>query len=260
MVSELRDRSMAMLGDSWPIRGAKLIFDGEDYDYWSFMMKTLLVSQDLWDLVENVHIEDQDVVESLDRSSDKKLKENKKRDLKALFIIQQSISRKFFPRIIGVDTSKEACDILQKEFEGSDKMKTVKLLTLKQEFQNLRMKEKEILQVYFSRVIEVVNQIKCIGDDLTDKTVWEKVLISLSPKYDNMVTIIEEMKELSSLSIHNLMGSLEMHEQWMKRHTKASLKSAFQSKVSVKEDSTKSSNKRQYSRGGGSYGRGRGHG
>ncbi|XP_047335793.1 uncharacterized protein LOC124939357 [Impatiens glandulifera] len=92
------------------------------------------------------------------------------------------------------------------------------------------MKEKETLQEYFSRVIEVVNKIKYLGDDLTDKTVCKKILISLSPKYDNMVAIIEEMKDLSSLSIHDLMGSLEMHEQRMKRHTKASLESAFQSK------------------------------
>lgn len=98
---------MAMLGDALSIRGAQLVFDGEDYDYWSVMMKTLLLSQDLWDLVENGYNEESDAAGSSDRTSDKKIKENKKKDAKALFIIQQGISRKLFPRIIGVNTSKE---------------------------------------------------------------------------------------------------------------------------------------------------------
>lgn len=29
------------------------IFEGENYDYWSLQMKTLFISQDLWELVED---------------------------------------------------------------------------------------------------------------------------------------------------------------------------------------------------------------
>jgi formylmethanofuran dehydrogenase subunit D len=83
------------------------------------------------------------------------------------------------------------------------------LLTLKREFQNLQMKEKKTLKEYFSKVIELVNQIKSLGENLGDKSVCEKILVNLSPKYNNIAVIIEEIKDLSTLSVHDLMGSLE---------------------------------------------------
>jgi uncharacterized protein (UPF0147 family) len=104
-----------------------------------------LISQDLWDMVE-----DDGVVEEGDGKGKKGIetsdeaKEKKKRDAKALYLIQQSISDKNFPRIIGARRAKEAWEFLQKEYQGTDKVRSVKLLTLKRNFQNLQMNEKEV--------------------------------------------------------------------------------------------------------------------
>ena len=97
------------------------------------------------------------------------------------------------------------------------------------------MRENEAPKDYFSKVIEIVNQIKSLSKNLTDKSVCEKIFISLSPKHNRIAAIIEETKDLSTLSIHDLMGSLEMHEQRLGRHTKQSIKSAFQSRLRLKE-------------------------
>ena len=134
----------------------------------------------------------------------------------------------------------------------------VKLLTLKREFQNLQMKEKETLKEYFSKVIELVNQIKSLGENLDDKSVCEKILISLSPKYNNIAAIIEETKDLSTLSVHDLMGSLEMHEQIMSRSGEQSFESAFQTKVNVKESGNQNARNGNATRGGHGSGRSRG--
>ena len=123
---------------------------------------------------------------------------------------------------------------MQKEFQDTNKIRTIKLLTLKRDFQNLQMKEKDTLKEYFSKVIELVNQIKSLGENLTDKSVCEKILISLSPKYNNIAAIIEETKDLTTLSVQDLMGSLEMHEQRLNRSSDSFLESAFQSKVKNK--------------------------
>jgi gag-polypeptide of LTR copia-type len=119
------------------------------------------------------------------------------------------------------------------------------------------MKEKETLKEYFSKVIELVNQIKSFGENLNDKSVYEKILISLSPKYNNIAAIIEEIQDLSTLNVHDLMGFLEMHEQSLSRHNDHSFESAFQSKVNVKESENHSMTKRDTSRGGFNGGRGR---
>jgi gag-polypeptide of LTR copia-type len=90
------------------------------------------------------------------------------------------------------------------------------------------MKEKKTLKEYFSKVIELVNQIRSLGENLNDKSVCEKILISLSPKYNNITVIIEETKDLTILSVHDLMDSLEMHEQRLSRHNDHFLESVFQ--------------------------------
>ena len=39
------------------------IFDGESYDFWYIQIKTLFISQGLWDLVENGYEQPQDAAE-----------------------------------------------------------------------------------------------------------------------------------------------------------------------------------------------------
>jgi hypothetical protein len=80
-------------------------------------MKTLLISQDLWEIVEEdyevkvkpvmVTVEETKK-EKVDTSASVEEKENKKKDAKILYLIQQAISDKIFLRIIGARSSKEA--------------------------------------------------------------------------------------------------------------------------------------------------------
>ncbi|KAG6531193.1 hypothetical protein ZIOFF_004982 [Zingiber officinale] len=71
-----------------------------------------------------------------------RLKENRKKDSKALFILQQAVHETIFSRIVTASFSKEAWKILQKEFQGSSKVIAVKLQTLRSEFEALLMKGK----------------------------------------------------------------------------------------------------------------------
>jgi len=48
-------------------------------------------------------------------------------------------------------------------------------------------------------VMTVVNELKIYGEDIKDQTVVEKVLKSLSTKFDVVVVAIEEAKDLESL-------------------------------------------------------------
>ncbi|KAE9598796.1 hypothetical protein Lalb_Chr15g0084801 [Lupinus albus] len=54
---------------------------------------------------------------------------------------------------------------------------------------------------------------KACGEMMSDQTMVEKILRTLSPKFDHIVVAIEESKKLSELKIEELQGSLEAHEQ-----------------------------------------------
>ncbi|KAI5323652.1 hypothetical protein L3X38_032724 [Prunus dulcis] len=190
------------------------IFYGENYEYWSVQMKTLFISQDLWDIVEDGY-EEQEISKAGKETQEKQqtYKENKKKDAKALFLIQQGVSKNLFPRLLPATTSKQAWEILKIEFKGSEKVISIKLQSLWREFDNLLMKDSESIQVFFTKVSGIVNQIKCYGDTIPDRKIVEKTLRSLPPKYDHVAAAIEESKDLSTLSVHELIGSLEAHEK-----------------------------------------------
>ena len=132
------------------------IFEGENYDFWCIKMKTLFISQDVWELVENGY-EDYDSQENLTNTQKEELKKNRKIDAKALLFIQQGVGNTIFPRIMRASKAKEVWDILLQEFQGDIKVRAIKLQTLKKEFENMKMRENENLKEYFSRFMELVN-------------------------------------------------------------------------------------------------------
>ncbi|KAK2968736.1 hypothetical protein RJ640_014012 [Escallonia rubra] len=179
-------------------------------------MKTFFLSQDLWDIVQDGFDVPEDV-STLTTAQHKTLKELKQKDARALLIIQQTLTEQIFPRIIGANTEKIAWITLQEEFHGSIKVRTVRLQTLRRDIENIKMKDSETIQVYYARLKEIVNQMRAYGENISDKKVVEKIVISLTEKYDSIVAAIEESKNLETLSVAELIGSLEAHEKRLSR-------------------------------------------
>ena len=166
-------------------------------------MKTLFRSRDLWGLVEKGIDEEED---------EHHLSENQKKDAKALFLIQQALDERVLVRITEAQTSKQAWDILKIEYQGSSKIIAVKLHTLRQELETVRMKNSESIQDYVSRVLAIVHQIRALGEVLTDQTVVAKIMRSLTTKFNHVVSSISEGNDLTMLTVDELGGSLQAHE------------------------------------------------
>ena len=73
------------------------IFTGENYDFWSIKMKTFFCSQDLWDVIEDGFTISADILTLI--ATQKELKENKQKDSRALYILQQAIDDATFPKM-----------------------------------------------------------------------------------------------------------------------------------------------------------------
>jgi hypothetical protein len=70
------------------------------------------------------------------------------------------------------------------------------------------------------------------GKKLEDVCVMEKILRSLTLKFEHVVTAIEESKDLESISVEELLGSLRVHElRILKNAGSTSLKQALESKL-----------------------------
>ncbi|XP_078166214.1 uncharacterized protein LOC144560863 [Carex rostrata] len=186
---------------------------GNNYGIWKVKMETLLLSQGLWDIIENGYTT-YATGHQLKEEEKKQLKEDKMKDARALFLIQQGVAENIFSCIINATKSKDAWDMLQQEFKGSAKVQVVKLQTLRRQYQNMQMKDSAKVKEYFSQVMDLVNQMRSLGDkDITEQKLVEKMLISLPESFDSIVTAIEESKDLETLPIQQLISSLEAHEE-----------------------------------------------
>ena len=107
------------------------------------------------------------------------LKQNKKKDSKALFFIQQEMEESIFPWVVAATRSKHAWDTLQNSYQGTSKVKLVRLQMLRRDFENLQMSNCERINDFFTRALSIVNQIKSHGDTLDDQKVVENILRSL---------------------------------------------------------------------------------
>ncbi|KAL8088639.1 hypothetical protein AgCh_038426 [Apium graveolens] len=163
----------------------------------------------------------------------KKIEISRHQDARALSKLQMGVTKPIFTRISRALTAKEAWEILEGEFHGDEKVRSINLQYLKKDFQNLKMKDSENIQSYHARVMEIVNQMKTYGDNISDQHVVEKFLISLTDKYEYIVTVIEETKDLTKLSMKKLMGSLQAHEKRRLKQAEQS-ESVFLSKAKVK--------------------------
>ena len=87
------------------------------------------------------------------------------------------------------------------------------------------------MQDFLSRAMTIISQMRSYGDQITNQTVVEIFLRSMTPKFDRVVAAIKESKDLSKFSFDELMGSLQAHEARISRSAQKQVEKSFQSKV-----------------------------
>ncbi|XP_050876355.1 uncharacterized protein LOC127080067 [Lathyrus oleraceus] len=187
------------------------------------------------------------------------LKESRKRDKKSLFLYQ-SVDEDTFEKISNATTTKKAWDKLQTCNKGVEQVKKIHLQTLRGDFERLFMEESKLIFDYFSRVLTVVNQLKRNGEDVDEVKVMEKILRTLNPSFDFIVTNIEENGDLKTMTIEQLMGSLQAYEEKQKRKIKQNEAMDQLLQLKVKETNYASYKTQRGQGRGQDRGRGRGHG
>ncbi|KAH9332112.1 hypothetical protein KI387_043693 [Taxus chinensis] len=129
-------------------------------------------------------------------------------------------------------SEKEAWEKIQVSYADDSKVKIDKIKNFRNRFNNLKVNDNEYIFSYLLRVDKVVNIIKGLGEYVKEELIVQKVLRSLIPKFDSKVSIIEEVKDLNTLNMDELHGTLTPYEMRV-----------MDSKLAMKEISFKSENK-----------------
>ncbi|KAK2965409.1 hypothetical protein RJ640_001486 [Escallonia rubra] len=179
----------------------KMSLDGTEHDLVN-EYKAILGSQDVWEVVDKGFTEPQSEA-TLSATQKEALQATRRKDQKALAIIHQSLDDAMLQKVANATTSKNAWEILQTSHGGVEKVKKVRLQTLR---------------------------------------------------------AIEESKDVDSLSVDELMGSLQAHEERLNKKKEESLEHVLQTKLSLKERERKQEGAQKGQGSGRGGGRGRGHG
>ena len=79
-------------------------------------------------------------------------------------------------------------------------------------YELFKMDPNETISTMFTRFTDITNGLKSLDKIYSNVDLVQKILRSLSDKWDPKVTAIQEAKDLNTLSLDELMGSLITHE------------------------------------------------
>ncbi|KAA8545844.1 hypothetical protein F0562_020705 [Nyssa sinensis] len=192
-------------------------------------MKTYLKALNLWEAVENdtdpAPLGDDPTIAQL-----KNYEEQKAKKPRALTCLHSALSETIFLSVMACETPKEIWEKLREEYEGSQRVKNVKLLTLKREFEMHKMKERETVKEYTGKLMEIVNKIKLFGEPFPDSKIVEKMLISLPARFEPKISAIEESCDLTKLTVAELISKLHAQEQRTSLRDDETVEGAFQAR------------------------------
>ena len=97
-------------------------------------------------------------------------------------------------------------------YEGTKKVKDIKLQMLTTLFEELKMSEDESFDFFYSKLNEVVIGNFNLGEKTEDSKIVRKILRSLLESFHAKVTAIEESKDLDDIKVQELIGSLQTYE------------------------------------------------
>ncbi|GJU57703.1 retrovirus-related pol polyprotein from transposon TNT 1-94 [Tanacetum coccineum] len=205
------------------------LFESDSFIYWKNRFETYVKSKDLdlWHVIANDDFQPieqnpktkLDEVIPFEKQSDE-LKRRPAKNNEAKMVIYNALLRKKYERIFMCDTANEICKTLLITHQGNSQVKDNKIDLLVQQYEQFVISEDESIDSAFARFNTIITSLKVLDEGYSSKNYVRKFLRALHPKWRVKVTEIEESKDLSSLSLDELIWNLKVHEMIIKKDSK----------------------------------------
>ncbi|GJW38682.1 hypothetical protein Tco_0064527 [Tanacetum coccineum] len=101
--------------------------------------------------------------------------------------------------------------------QGNSQVKDNKIDLLVQQYEQFTILKEESIDNAFARFNTIITSIKALDEGFSSKNYDRKFLRALHPKWRAKVTAIEYSKDLTSLSLDELIGNLKVYEVIIKK-------------------------------------------
>ena len=92
-------------------------------------------------------------------------------------------------------------------------MRAVKLLAIRENFEYMRKVDGESFDCYLAKFFGTVNNLKSLGEDVTETRIVQKLLTSLRRRYMSIVSIIEETRDLDVRRVEEVIASVKVYDK-----------------------------------------------
>nr|GEZ86316.1 hypothetical protein [Tanacetum cinerariifolium] len=144
-------------------------------------------------------------------------------------VMYKALPRKEYERIFMCNTAKEIWKTLLITHHGNNQVKDNKIDLLVQQYEQLVIFKDESIDSAFARFNTIITSLKALDKGYSSKNYVRKFLRALHPKWRAKVMAIEESKDLTSLSLDELIGNLKVHEMIIKKDSEI-VKAKFERK------------------------------
>ena len=140
---------------------------------------------------------------------------------KVIYILNCTIDRNEFNRVWQCKSAKEIWRLLETTHEETDQVKESRINILVHDYELLFIKDFESIVEMFSRFMMIVSELEALGKTYTKVEKVMKILRSLPKKWETKGTVIQETKDLTKVSLIELIGSLMTHDINLNNHKKS---------------------------------------
>ena len=131
---------------------------------------------------------------------------------KAINTIFNAVSMEEFKRIFNVEIAHTAWNILQIVHEGTKAVKINKLQQLTTRFESIRMFDDKSFGEFYTKLNDIVNSAYNLGEIYDQAKIVRKILRSLIENFRPKVIAITKSKDVGSIPVDELVGSLQPYE------------------------------------------------
>ncbi|GJQ90287.1 zf-CCHC domain-containing protein [Tanacetum coccineum] len=130
----------------------------------------------------------------------------------AKIVLYNALPKKEYERIFMCNTAQNIWDYLITTHQGNKQVKDNKIDLFVQKYEEFSITDDETIDCAFSRFNPIITSLKALDESFSSRNHVRKFLRALPSKWRPKLTAIEESKDLSKLSLDELVGNLKVYE------------------------------------------------
>ncbi|KAH9716801.1 hypothetical protein KPL71_021583 [Citrus sinensis] len=132
---------------------------------------------------------------------------------KAMNALFCALDKKEFHQVSSCESANEIWDKLEVVYEGTNQVKESKISRYTRQYELFQMEQNESVYSMYTRFTDIVNILGALGKIFSNSEKVKKIIRSLPKEWRPKRTAIEEAKDLNTLPLDDLIGSLISYEE-----------------------------------------------